>query len=225
MKHIILIAAAGLILSSCREKQPDQDLSIMPANTITTDAAAPANTGTAVNTAKEGPAELISSPGGLPSSVTQVQTAPSTTTSATPATAAGMNPAHGQPGHRCDIPVGAPLNTPAGTNNNKGTLTGTPTQIAAPAAPKAAAPATNTAGLNPAHGQPGHRCDIPVGTPLSTPVKAAAAAPVQQQNVVQANAAPAATPASGDKSTVKLNPAHGEPGHKCEIAVGAPLSN
>ena len=25
--------------------------------------------------------------------------------------AAGMNPAHGQPGHRCDIPVGAPLPT------------------------------------------------------------------------------------------------------------------
>ena len=23
----------------------------------------------------------------------------------------GMNPAHGQPGHRCDIPVGAPLPT------------------------------------------------------------------------------------------------------------------
>ena len=28
--------------------------------------------------------------------------------------AEGMNPPHGQPGHRCDIPVGAPLNSPAG---------------------------------------------------------------------------------------------------------------
>ena len=30
---------------------------------------------------------------------------------AQPAVAAGMNPAHGQPGHRCDIAVGAPLNS------------------------------------------------------------------------------------------------------------------
>ena len=28
-------------------------------------------------------------------------------------TAAGMNPAHGQAGHRCDIAVGAPLNSQA----------------------------------------------------------------------------------------------------------------
>ena len=26
-------------------------------------------------------------------------------------TAPGMNPPHGQPGHRCEIPVGAPLNS------------------------------------------------------------------------------------------------------------------
>jgi hypothetical protein len=41
------------------------------------------------------------------------------------ATAPGMNPAHGQPGHRCDIPVGQPLNsqpaaTPASQNINVG---------------------------------------------------------------------------------------------------------
>lgn len=51
-----------------------------------------------------------------------------------------INPPHGQPGHRCDIPVGSPL----------------------PVA-QAAAPAQR---LNPPHGQPGHRCDIPVGSPL-----------------------------------------------------------
>ncbi len=28
--------------------------------------------------------------------------------------APGMNPPHGQPGHRCDIPVGAPLDSPPG---------------------------------------------------------------------------------------------------------------
>ena len=30
------------------------------------------------------------------------------------------------------------------------------------------APATTQAGLNPPHGQPGHRCDIAVGAPLNS---------------------------------------------------------
>jgi hypothetical protein len=61
-----------------------------------------------------------------------------------------LNPKHGLPGHRCDIPEGAPLNTAAGSQ----------------------APAVNmkqpagTARLNPQHGAPGHRCDIAVGAPL-----------------------------------------------------------
>lgn len=65
---------------------------------------------------------------------------------------AGLNPEHGQPGHRCEIPVGAPL------NGNAGTPAATPIQANA-------APAGGN-GLNPAHGQPGHRCDIKVGDPL-----------------------------------------------------------
>ncbi len=86
-----------------------------------------------------------------------------------------LNPAHGQPGHRCDIAVGAPLSTPAGGQ------AATPSQPATPAAGNgqpflvndqakqnagstAATPASGT--LNPAHGQPGHRCDIQVGQPL-----------------------------------------------------------
>src|SRR5687767_6672016 len=41
-------------------------------------------------------------------------------------TAAGLNPAHGQPGHRCDITVGAPLNSkPAAASPN-------PIQMTAP---------------------------------------------------------------------------------------------
>ena len=40
-------------------------------------------------------------------------TSPVITTGTTAATqtSVGMNPAHGQPGHRCDIAVGAPLNS------------------------------------------------------------------------------------------------------------------
>jgi hypothetical protein len=85
-----------------------------------------------------------------------------TATTAAPAVANGLNPAHGQPGHRCDIPVGQPLNTPVAKK---------------PAATTALTP-TNTEpdtmfakGLNPAHGKPGHRCDIAVGQPLNTPAK------------------------------------------------------
>jgi hypothetical protein len=35
--------------------------------------------------------------------------------------------------------------------------------------------------------------------------------------------APTNTPTSG--SSAKLNPPHGQPGHDCAIAVGAPLKN
>jgi len=92
--------------------------------------------------------------------------------------AEGMNPPHGQPGHRCDIPVGAPLNSPPAQTNqqtstpaaNQGGFLGSGNaQTSAPA--QQAAPAQQTApGMqgkpNPAHGQPGHRCDVQVGQPL-----------------------------------------------------------
>lgn len=94
-------------------------------------------------------------------------------------TAAGMNPPHGQPGHRCDIAVGAPLNsapaqptasTPA-NSAGQGFLGSESGQATQQATPQQAAPAQQTApGMqgkpNPAHGQPGHRCDVSVGQPL-----------------------------------------------------------
>ncbi len=67
-----------------------------------------------------------------------------------------MNPAHGQPGHRCDIPVGAPLNTASGSSNT------TPVLNKANSVPAS----ISGNGINPPHGQPGHRCDIKVGDPL-----------------------------------------------------------
>lgn len=93
--------------------------------------------------------------------------------------AAGMNPSHGQPGHRCDIAVGAPLNSAAKapataaspSKSNPYTITQTPT--APTSTPNTAStPAllnptgTTVAGMNPAHGQTGHRCDIAVGAAL-----------------------------------------------------------
>ncbi len=94
------------------------------------------------------------------------------------ATAIGMNPAHGQPGHRCDISVGAPLNSPPGKPTTITTpSTGTQAPAITPAvttpainqvpSPAAQVPAGPTpAGMNPPHGQPGHDCAIAVGAPL-----------------------------------------------------------
>lgn len=148
-------------------------------------------------------------------------------------TAPGMNPPHGEPGHRCDIPVGQPLNSkPAQTqatqnvvvnNNGSQTIQIDPNSLQPGkfSVDNKTGKAIKTApGMNPPHGQPGHRCDIPVGQPLnSKPVPA----PQPVQNTAQN--VPAPTPeqslASSDKP--KLNPAHGEPFHNCSVKVGDPL--
>lgn len=88
-----------------------------------------------------------------------------------------LNPPHGQPGHRCDISVGAPLNSaPAAQQGGPQMIDMTPGNNAGATAPQLTMPATTTpaqpqaggtGALNPAHGQPGHRCDIAVGAPLN----------------------------------------------------------
>ena len=76
-------------------------------------------------------------------------------------TTAQLNPEHGAPGHRCDIPVGAPLSSASGTNTQQNTSTTSPT--VSPVWTKQAAPKKN-----PPHGQPGHDCSIPVGADLNS---------------------------------------------------------
>ncbi len=176
-------------------------------------------------------------------------------TAATPAataasTATGLNPKHGEPGHRCDIAVGAPLNAapakPAQPGTNT-TLTSTTTAPASSSNTTAFIPAD---GLNPKHGQPGHRCDIAVGAPLNGPTKSAATtpttntptttatpvtvnplAPLASDTSANTNFSPATSPASVAKPAAAaapadgLNPKHGQPGHRCDIAVGAPLNS
>jgi hypothetical protein len=86
-------------------------------------------------------------------------------------------------------------------------------------------------GMNPAHGQPGHRCDIAVGAPLNSPAGKAAAPQtiVQKQEVTadQLQAGSAAvgpiTPTAAIATAPGMNPPHGQDGHVCSIAVGAPL--
>ncbi|MBB4118570.1 hypothetical protein GGR32_000850 [Mesonia hippocampi] len=100
-------------------------------------------------------------------------------TETTPAAKASpkTNPPHGEPGHRCGIPVGAPLDGSATQSGNNANLlnkdlygnTGNTTQKANTTVQPRAKQQT-AEGMqgkpNPPHGQAGHRCDVKVGEPL-----------------------------------------------------------
>lgn len=89
------------------------------------------------------------------------------TTSTPVAVAKGMNPAHGQPNHRCDIAVGAPLNSPVVPAKSTPAVPQQNTAVPATiAAPNTAVTTPTPEGMNPPHGQEKHRCDIAVGAPL-----------------------------------------------------------
>ncbi|HNR20702.1 MAG TPA: hypothetical protein PKL45_12005, partial [Bacteroidia bacterium] len=107
---------------------------------------------------------------------TQATPQPQTTVAA-----AGMNPAHGEPGHRCDIPVGSPLNSPPSSQPSAApqaapsissapqaspVMQPAPATMATPVAAPSGATATTLPGMNPPHGEPGHDCSIKVGDPL-----------------------------------------------------------
>jgi len=87
-----------------------------------------------------------------------------------------LNPPHGEPGHRCEIPVGAPLDSEPG-DYVEPNLSVSPTlqppapvEMEMPSQPEydtSLSPSEMLAkGLNPPHGEAGHKCEIPVGAPL-----------------------------------------------------------
>ncbi len=79
--------------------------------------------------------------------------------------------------------------------------------------------------LNPAHGQPNHQCDIPVGAPLnSVRTSQKTTPPITQQNQTVATK-PVVTNTSSETTPTPegMNPPHGQAGHQCGIAVGAAL--
>lgn len=148
-----------------------------------------------------------------------------------------MNPPHGQPFHRCDIPVGSPLpqNSAAPANasaNVKGTEI-SPAEKNTANVTNAQAINTGVPELNPPHGQPYHRCDIPVGSPLNaappaktTPVINRTGTAPTLENAARLNNARlnnTSAPAMANTTPPKLNPPHGQPFHRCDIAVGSPL--
>lgn len=168
-----------------------------------------------------------------------------TTQATLPSTPTGvtLNPPHGQPGHRCDIPVGAPLpndgNVVAQAQSQAHPVSqgdampvvsgGMPQQVVQVQQPQTQQSYVGPKGekLNPPHGQPGHRCDIPVGAPLNSKPVAQPAAPqqqvTQQQIVIDPQQAQQHTGTTEPGFSGKPNPPHGQPGHRCDIAVGATL--
>jgi hypothetical protein len=169
-----LLLASSFVLVSCKKDLEPQESSAATETAEVQSTAAPVQQDGQPQMQMQAPQTTMSNTT-MPQQQQQ-QAAPQTV-------AKGMNPAHGQPGHRCEIPVGAPLNsspaagkasTPQMISNDPNTKI-TPAQVNAngtltPAnsgAPAILNPGTATAaGMNPAHGQPGHRCDIAVGQPL-----------------------------------------------------------
>jgi len=73
--------------------------------------------------------------------------------------------------------------------------------------------------FNPPHGEEGHTCALAVGAPLNR------TATIQAKPAAVAEPAPTPAVSVANTSGKKLNPKHGEPGHRCDIAVGAPLDS
>ena len=128
------------------------------------------------------------------------------------------------------IPPPTSLNAAGQLATSSAPLASLSTPQAAPSAPINTPKATtSSARLNPAHGQPGHDCAIPVGAPLKSTVAAKPTpAPVQTlatSTPVETKTATAPALVSGPSidPKAKINPAHGQPGHDCAVAVGAPL--
>lgn len=168
----------------------------------------------------------------------QQSTTQTPTNNSTQSNATGINPAHGQPGHRCDVAVGAPLNSKATPQTSQVNPSGQPIQIQNQAV-TTTQPVKTAKGINPPHGQPGHRCDISVGAPLNskpnttttskdnglgmtvTPANVSKDGAITPQN----NNTPALLSTGNTTATAPgMNPAHGQPGHRCDIPVGSSLS-
>jgi hypothetical protein len=81
---------------------------------------------------------------------------------------------------------------------------------------------TQALAINPAHGQPGHDCAVAVGAPLGGLGAGQTAAPTRT-STTQAIANPLGGPVPRFNVNSNVNPAHGQLGHDCAVAVGAPL--
>jgi len=163
----VVMLTTVLMMSCGSSDSPEVDKSIMPP----ADSSKGVQTNATVNPAQQ--VDMQAPPvvtTGVPSAQAQQNAQTISATDAAKAMpSAGLNPAHGQPGHRCDIAVGAPLNSaPTTATQPQAQMTPAtqPVTVSAPATTAPSAPADPNAKVNPPHGQPGHDCAIPVGAPL-----------------------------------------------------------
>ncbi len=246
MKRILYFASiiALAAVTSCGTKpgeaQADGSSTVTPLNVNGNGNGLQQTTSPAVTPASTTSQPITAPNLSIPATTTTVQQQPTTTIT----TAPGMNPAHGQPGHNCDISVGAPLNSAPTKKATTPTVTSTPTISQSPVITSTtptitSAPSTvkTAPGMNPPHGQPGHRCDITVGEPLNSKPAATTptTAPTVNSNVAPGSIKPSivnTTPTittppatTAVKTAPGMNPAHGQPGHRCDITVGEPLNS
>lgn len=171
-KSLFALLSIGLLFSACKKELEPQESSVP----LTPPVAQAAPNMPAVPGQQTAPQSVAPSPAAM---------TPVPQPGQAVATATGMNPPHGQPNHRCDIAVGAPLNSPPGkTAPAQPAMTINPAQMkqqgtrmtpatSTPALLNPGQAVATAPGMNPPHGQAGHRCDIAVGAPLNSPVKAA----------------------------------------------------
>lgn len=170
LSHLFAILVITATTISCKNdsSKEEQKAEPVPANVPTTPVSTapttttppPVNTVPVTTTATTPPATNIQ-----PKAVTPTATV-----------ATGLNPKHGMPGHRCDIPEGAPLNSkptsnivPAQQTGQNAVTVSKEQSVAIPQpTPVTSTPVATGTGLNPEHGKPGHRCDIAVGAPLNS---------------------------------------------------------
>jgi hypothetical protein len=130
--------------------------------------------------------------------------APAATQTATPAgQPPKLNPPHGQPFHRCEIAVGAPLDGSAPAQGQGATPPPAPAQQNAP-----------KSFFKTVQSQQQSSSTQPVAT---------APQPTTQTVQPKPTPTPAQTTAKADGPRPKNNPPHGQPHHRCDIKVGDPL--
>ena len=167
---IIIISIAGLIgIHGCgneNKQAPETDLNTSGSSPIQSE-----------NNNSE---NIQATPDQQPAVVPAVQN----TEPAVPVNGSGaLNPPHGEPGHRCEINVGAPLNSASATSSpaapaaiqvspggpttpSINMTSGNPSPVQSIQVTPPVSSGPTPAGMNPPHGEPGHDCAIPVGSPL-----------------------------------------------------------
>lgn len=225
-----------LLISGCGSSDEESDVSTTTDTTTNTTTTPPATSATDTNQNK-----VAAPTANTVAPTVNTVTAPVMNNQPVATSSVGLNPEHGKPGHRCDIAVGAPLDSkptqPAASpsislpaNGQKSAPVVSSPTITPTVTPATTAPVTG-AGLNPEHGKPGHRCDIAVGAPLNSapatkttqPAATTITPSISPAPAVQPVATPVTPAVSADAGG--LNPEHGKPGHRCDIAVGAPLNS